>query len=370
MSPFGGAYDGARVLLTGHTGFKGAWLTCWLERLGASVVGAALDPQTDPALYTIANTGAGIDDRRVDIRDAGAVASLVNDVEPTIVLHLAAQAIVRESYHTPVETLNTNVMGTAHVLEAVRQRGAKCPVVVVTSDKCYENVNRHEGYRESDPMGGSDPYSMSKGACELVVASWRRSFMGADSPTPIATARAGNVIGGGDWAADRILTDCIHALCTGAPIGVRNPPATRPWQHVLEPLSGYLWLGALLLGDHPERAARGWNFGPAVQSVCSVRTLVEMLIEVWGSGLWDDLSDPNALHEAKLLALNWDNAYHQIGWQPAWSLRQCLTHTAGWYRAWHDGADSAALRALCERQIEQYESDAAAHGAAWMAGER
>ena len=366
MSSFGGAYQGTDVLLTGHTGFKGSWLALWLEQLGARTTGLALDPATDPALCTLADACSGLTDHRGDIRDATLLETLIGDTKPKIILHLAAQAIVRESYETPLDTLNTNVMGTANLLEAVRRSGHPCSVVIVTSDKCYENVNWDYGYRETDPMGGSDPYSMSKGATELVVSSWRRSFFDPSGPIRVASARAGNVIGGGDWARDRIMTDCISALCAGTPIGVRNPVATRPWQHVLEPLSGYLELGARMLEPDGGRFATGWNFGPAVQSVCNVQRLVEGMISAWGSGSWEDLSDPSAVHEAKLLSLTWEKAFHHLSWEPTWSLDQCLTATADWYRGWHEQPGSA--RTNCLTQIDAYESRARELGLAWAAG--
>lgn len=281
-------------------------------------------------------------------------------------MHLAARAIVRESYETPVETLTTNVIGTAQLMEAVRHAGHPCAVVIVTSDKCYENHNWQYGYRETDRLGGSDPYSMSKGCAELVAASWRRSFFGDGSPVRLASARAGNVVGGGDWARDRLVSDCIEALRNGRPIGVRNPAATRPWQHVLEPVGGYLWLGAKLLGADGQRYAQAWNFGPPAQSVCTTRELVELVLEFWGRGTWEDLSDPDAPHEAQLLALNWDKAFHGLGWAPAWTLRDCIRETVRWYRAWDEGQGD--LRSLCEQQIDAYTRSAAKQGAAWAEG--
>ncbi len=365
-SAFGGVFARKRVLVTGHTGFKGSWLTIWLRRLGAEVVGYSLDPPTTPSLFELARVGEGIEDHRDDVRDSETLERVVLSSKPNVVLHLAAQAIVRESYETPLETLATNVMGTAHVIEAVRRSGHPCAVVIVTSDKCYENMDWHFGYRETDPLGGSDPYSMSKGSAELVVASWRRSFLGDGSPVRLASARAGNVIGGGDWARDRIVTDCIAALCAGKPIGVRNPGATRPWQHVLEPLSGYLWLAAKLLGSDGHRHGQAWNFGPPMQSVCTARELVELLIDSWGEGGWEDLSDPDAPHEAKLLALSCEKAFRHLGWEPTWQLRDCIRETVHWYRQWNEG--HVDPRALCEQQIDQYTRCAAGRGMIWASG--
>lgn len=366
MGAFGDVYARKRVLVTGHTGFKGSWLTIWLRRLGAKVLGYSLDPPTSPNLFELARVAEGIEDHRQDVRDSGTLERVVASSKPDAVMHLAAQAIVRESYETPLETLSTNVMGTAQLIEAVRRSGHPCAVVIVTSDKCYENLNWQYGYRETDPIGGSDPYSMSKGCAELVVTSWRRSFLGNGSSVRLASARAGNVIGGGDWGRDRIMTDCIGALCAGKPIGVRNPSATRPWQHVLEPLGGYLWLGAKLLGADGHRYAQAWNFGPPIQSVCTARELVELVIGMWGDGRWEDLSDPAAPHEAHLLALNWEKAFHHLEWEPTWMLRECVRETVRWYRAWNEG--HAELRALCEEQIEEYTRCALQRRVTWALG--
>jgi len=243
VTAFGGVFDGLRILVTGHTGFKGSWMSLWLAKLGANVTGLSIDIPTMPSLFELTGVANCIDHRFGDVRDAAAMAVLVREVQPAVVFHLAAQPLVRLSYREPLTTLDTNVIGTANTLEAVRAWGGRCDIVVVTSDKCYRNDGRREGYRETDPLGGHDPYSMSKGAVELVVDCWRSSYFSApESPIRLASARAGNVIGGGDWAEDRIITDCIAALTKGEPIGIRNPVATRPWQHVLEPLSGYMWL--------------------------------------------------------------------------------------------------------------------------------
>lgn len=360
------AYRGRRVLLTGHTGFKGGWLALWLERLGAEVFGFALAPNTWPALFDLARVGESVDHRIGDVRDLAALEARVREVAPDIVLHLAAQPIVRESYRTPVETLSANVMGTAHVLEAVRRAGRPCAVVVVTSDKCYANNEWPWGYRENEPMGGNDPYSMSKGAAELVTQSWRASFFAApDSPVRVASARAGNVVGGGDWAVDRILTDCVTALAAGTPIAIRNPKATRPWQHVLEPLSGYLWLGARLMAPDGQSVAEAWNFGPETASVQPVSRLADLMVEAWGGGRWHTPGDPAAVKEAMSLALNCDKAFHRLGWRPTWGLPEVVHHTVGWYRAWHDG--TADLRALTLEQIAAYSAAARHAGQPWAA---
>ena len=275
------AYAGRRVLVTGHTGFKGAWLARWLLDLGADVTGYALAPDTSPSLYGLLDLGAHTRSHLADIRDLATLQRAVSEAAPDVVLHLAAQPLVRRSYAEPLRTLETNVMGTANVLEAVRATAKPCAVVVVTSDKCYENREHVFGYREDEAMGGHDPYSMSKGATELVVASWRRSFFDparlAKHGVAVASARAGNVVGGGDWAEDRIVPDCVRALSRGEPIAVRNPRSVRPWQHVLEPLGGYLLLGAKLLGPDAAHHCEGWNFGPALDSTRTVRDVAHLL---------------------------------------------------------------------------------------------
>jgi CDP-glucose 4,6-dehydratase len=277
------------------------------------------------------------------------------------VFHLAAQALVRLSYELPIETIQTNVTGTANLLEAVRQAGRPCAVVVVTSDKCYENREWVYGYREDEAMGGHDVYSMSKGAAELVTSSYRRSFfhpaMLAKHGVAVASARAGNVVGGGDWAKDRIVPDAIGALAEGRPIPVRNPSGVRPWQHVLEPLGGYLLLGARLAGigaDAPERFCEAWNFGPRIEDARPVRDVVEALIAAWGSGSWDDRHDPAAPHEAGLLRLSIDKAQARLGWTPRWRFEETFRRTVEWYRAFHEGASQDALAALCRAQTKQY----------------
>lgn len=356
------AYRGKRVLLTGHTGFKGSWLSLWLNRLGANVTGLSIDIPTKPSLFAIAEVEHVIDHRFGDIRDAELVRTLIDEIQPDIVFHLAAQPLVRLSYSEPIETLSTNVLGTAIVLEAVRAAERHCSVVVVTSDKCYDNDGRRAGYRESDPMGGHDPYSMSKGAAELVVASWRDSYFSKpDSYVRLASGRAGNVIGGGDWAEDRIITDCVDALSRNVPIGVRNPLATRPWQHVLEPLSGYLWLGALLMKG--EAVCTGWNFGPDEDNVRNVNALVQQLIGEWGQGTLSQRSEADAPQEAFALSLNIDKAKAELGWRPVWEFERTIAEVAHWYKAWLAG--STDMRAMTLAQIEQYERDAATQAIAW-----
>ncbi len=365
---FAGAFAGARVLVTGHTGFKGAWLTLWLQRLGAQVLGYAL-PAEEPGLFAQLAGQVGIDHVEADLRDRAALAAAFRRHEPEIVIHLAAQALVGRSYEDPAETWEVNVMGTVNVLEAVRACPTVRAVCVVSSDKCYENPEWPYAFRESDPMGGIDPYSASKGATELVAASYRRALFTGDGPrrpaVALATARAGNVIGGGDWAAARIVPDCVRALTADVPIVVRTPAAVRPWQHVLEPLSGYLWLTAELLRA-PAAFADGWNFGPAAEAHVPVREVVDGLIARWGSGRWDAPFDEDAPrpHEAHVLRLDVTKARTLLGWKPLYGLDTALTATTAWYRAWH--ADPAFdARSFTSGQIADYERDATQAGLAW-----
>jgi CDP-glucose 4,6-dehydratase len=353
-------YAGRRVLLTGHTGFKGTWLALWLRDLGAEVTGYALAPDTQPAMFEAVGAAAGLRSVIADVRDVARLSAVVEEARPELVFHLAAQALVRRSYEEPLETVETNILGTAHVLEAVRRAKRPCAVVVVTSDKCYENRERLHGYREDEALGGHDVYSMSKGAAELVTASWRRSFFPparlAEHGVALASARAGNVVGGGDWAPDRIVPDCVRALAAGQPVPVRNPGAVRPWQHVLEPLGGYLLVGARLAPGGPAAApfCEAWNFGPRFEDARPVRDVVEAMLRGWGSGRWEDRHDPKAPHEANILRLSIEKAQGRLGWQPRWSFEETFRRTAEWYRAHHGGASAAELAALTVRQIHDY----------------
>lgn len=361
---FQNAFFGQRVLVTGHTGFKGAWLSQWLLDLGAEVHGCALAPTTTPSLFDL----LGLQDRMashhiVDIRDAVAVQTVVTRIQPTIVFHLAAQPLVRMSYAEPVTTWATNVLGTIHVLEAIRAVKSVCACVVVTSDKCYENHEQIWGYRENDPMGGYDPYSSSKGATELAVASWRRSFFHDPTTTRIATARAGNVIGGGDWSADRIVVDFIRAIVAGETLCLRNPQATRPWQHVLEPLSGYLWLAAKLKDVDGQRFSEGWNFGPSDSNVWTVDALAKALITAWGAGRIYDGVKSESLHEAGLLKLDASKANARLNWLGVWDVPRTVEETVTWYKAWKEGGNN--LRQLTQNQIACYTSDAQDRGLSW-----
>jgi CDP-glucose 4,6-dehydratase len=354
-------FGAQRVLITGHTGFKGGWLTLWLHALGAEVTGFALPPPTEPSLFEAAGVAGCCRHVLGDVRDARAVRDAVRASRPEVVFHLAAQPLVRCSYEQPVDTLATNVMGTAHLLDAIRAERARCAVIVVTSDKCYENREWPLGYRETDPVGGHDLYSASKGAAEIVTASYRRSFFPpdrlAEHGVALATARAGNVIGGGDWAENRIIPDAVRALAAGRPIPVRNPRSLRPWQHVLEPLGGYLLLAARLLGCSGADAPRycgAWNFGPAPESSRPVRDLVAAGVRAWGSGTWTETPQADAPHEAGILRLSIEKAVAELGWRPRWSLEQAVARTMEWYRAHHEGSSPSALRDLALRQIDAY----------------
>jgi CDP-glucose 4,6-dehydratase len=362
---FADAFRGRRVLVTGHTGFKGAWLSEWLLQLGAEVHGFALAPDTTPALFEVLQLGSRLASSRIsDVRDAAAVLAAVADVKPEVVLHLAAQPLVRLSYREPATTWSTNVQGTIHVLEAVRAVGGVRACVVVTSDKCYDNREQIWGYREHDAMGGHDPYSSSKGAAELAVASWRRSFFQDPVGTRLASGRAGNVIGGGDWSADRIVVDFVKAIAAGTPLRLRNPAATRPWQHVLEPLSGYLWLAARLLAPDGDRCADGWNFGPADASVTTVQDLANRLVAAWGQGTVVCPGNAGQPHEAGLLKLDVSKAAAQLGWRGLWDVERTARETVAWYKAHHQGGSDLVELTRC--QIAAYSADARAAGLAWI----
>lgn len=362
---FGDAYRGKSVWLSGHTGFKGAWLATWLLQLGARVHGFALEPHTTPSLFEQLGLASELTHEIGDVRDAAAVTRSIDAAAADFVFHLAAQPLVRLSYDQPVETYDVNVMGTIHVLEALRRTARSCAAVFITTDKCYENREWLHSYREEDPLGGYDPYSSSKAAAEIAIAAYRRSFFGSH-PVKVASARAGNVVGGGDWALDRIVPDSIRALQRGEAIPVRNKQSTRPWQHVLEPLSGYLSLGAQLKQADADQLCSAFNFGPALTSNRSVSDLVQELLEHW-PGEWADRSDPNAVHEATLLNLATDKAFHLLGWSPVLSFRDTIAKTAAWYRSAHQSSDKGAgeLLRLTQAQIEEYECHASGMGLSW-----
>lgn len=357
---FGNAYAGKRVLVTGHTGFKGAWLTEWLLSLGAIVTGYSLPSPTEPALFEQLELAGRIRNHTGDIRDAASWRKVVAGAEPDFVFHLAAQPLVRSSYADPVGTFETNVMGTVQVLDGLRNRSKACSVVCVTTDKCYENREWLYGYREEDPLGGFDPYSASKAAAEIAIASYRRSFFG-DHPVRIASARAGNVIGGGDWALDRIVPDSVRALAAGRPVPVRNRHATRPWQHVLEPLSGYLWLGAQLSQD--AKLATAFNFGPSHDANRTVAELVTEFLRHW-PGTWLDQTQADAPHEAGRLQLSTDKANALLGWSPTWKFNEAVEATAHWYRLAQAGS-AAGIHTLTLDQITAYTTAANRQGIAW-----
>ena len=361
---FNHVFHSKTVWLSGHTGFKGSWLTQWLLKLGAHVHGFALPAATTPSAFEQLGLAKAIGHEIGDVRDAVAVKKSLLRVQQDFVFHLAAQALVRYAYEHPLETYATNVMGTAHVLDALRALNKPCTTVIITSDKCYENREQDYAYTEADPLGGHDPYSSSKGAAEIVTSAYRRSFFGK-SPVRIASARAGNVIGGGDWARDRIVPDCIRALQRGEAIPVRNPAAARPWQHVLEPLSGYLWLAASLARNSANASLEAaFNFGPEPEANRNVGELVREVLKYW-PGRWEDKSSPQAPHEAKLLMLSTAKAKKILFWQPTWRFEIAVARTVEWYRGVNENA--AVAENLTLRQIAEYEAAARTAQIAWAA---
>ena len=350
-------WRGRSVLVTGHTGFKGGWLSLWLHQLGATVHGYALEPPTKPSLFEVARIGSIMaSDTWADLADLTRLRGTLKSAGPEVVFHMAAQPLVRESYRDPLATLGTNVIGTSHVLEAARACESVRAVVVITSDKVYADVGSGQPHREGDALGGHDPYSASKAAAEIVTASYRDSFFSRrnDSPTRIATARAGNVIGGGDWAAERLMPDCLRAFQNHSPVRLRYPNALRPWQHVLEPLSGYMRLAEALIGSKDDDLANAWNFGPGASSDATVRELAELTAKIWGNGACvDDTGGMDSPHERGLLRLDSTRARDELGWRPRWSLRDALQKTVAWHRAWMSGADMVAVTS---EQIEAYEA--------------
>ena len=352
---FNNAFSGKRVLVTGHSGFKGSWLSIWLHEMGAEVIGVGLEPFSEKDNYVLSGIGKKIKaDIRADIRDGKIMKEIFAEYQPEIVFHLAAQPLVRLSYEIPVETYETNVMGSINIMEAARVTDSVKVVVMITTDKCYENKEQIWGYRENEPMGGYDPYSSSKGAAEIAISSWRRSFFnpadyGKKHHVAIASVRAGNVVGGGDWAKDRIVPDCIRALEADKPIEIRSPKAIRPWQHVLEPLSGYMLLASKMLQE-PTKYCEGWNFGPRAESITPVWDVATMLTKYYGEGELKDVSDPNALHEANLLMLDISKAKFKLGWEPRTNIDQCCQLTADWYKRYQ----SEDVYNLCVEQINTF----------------
>jgi CDP-glucose 4,6-dehydratase len=348
MSAFSSLKD-KRVLITGYTGFKGGWLSIWLDMIGARVAGLALDPTSEDGVFVRSGIGKKIREFRVDVRDLGAVKRTFSEVQPEIVFHLAAQPLVLDGYRLPAETFATNTLGTVHVLEAIRMVPSVQAVVMITSDKCYENRGWSYGYRETDGVGGHDPYSASKGAAELVISSYRRSYFSGQHLIGIASARAGNVIGGGDWSAHRLVPDIIRSIETDSVLDIRNPMSTRPWQHVLEPLGGYMGLACRLLNE-PSEYSEAWNFGPPPNQMQPVKSLVEDLFAYFGRGRWRDVADPSQAHEDALLSLETSKAAHRLGWQSVLDYEQTIEFTAKWYAEYRD-RDGLEL---CREQIGQY----------------
>ena len=348
-------YKGKKVFLTGHTGFKGSWLCLLLNHLGAKVYGYALQPPTHPSLYEVAKIDESVTSTIADVRDYQTLLKTLQEVQPDIVFHLAAQPLVRDSYKNPVETYSINVMGTVHLLEAIRHTPSVRAVVNVTTDKCYENKEWLWGYRENEPMGGYDPYSNSKGCSELATASFRNSFFnpadyGKTHQVALASARAGNVIGGGDWAEDRLIPDFIRAIQRKEKVVIRSPYAIRPWQHVLEPLSGYLLLGAKLYTTGCEYA-EGWNFGPNDSDAQPVEWIISTICNLWGENASYVLDDKPQPHEATYLKLDCSKAKARLGWHPKWDIEKALNQIVGWTKAYHRGED---MSAICKSQIEEY----------------
>jgi CDP-glucose 4,6-dehydratase len=367
---FTDCYRDKVVLITGHTGFKGSWLAIWLLKLGARVVGYSLNPPTTPNLFDTCGLADHLQDLRGDIRDTAAMTRIICDVQPDFIFHLAAAPLVLRSYEDPVETFDVNVIGTLSVLQAVRQARQACSIVVVSTDKCYCNNEWDYGYRENDSLGGRDPYSASKAAMEIAVASFRDSFFPASQEhihgVRLATVRAGNVIGGGDWAPDRILPDAVRAFHAKETLRVRSPQSIRPWQHVLEPLSGYLTLGARLPAPSGEQYIGGWNFGPPSTDAFTVADLVETAARIWGSGCWRIGNNPNAPHEAAVLRLCIDKAATQLGWHPVWGFEEAVSRAVLWYANYFfQPNDTLESFDSCMGDIADYESAASTKGLAW-----
>ncbi|MBP5768286.1 MAG: CDP-glucose 4,6-dehydratase [Fibrobacter sp.] len=351
---FDSFYKGKRVIITGHTGFKGSWLSIWLHELGAEIVGVSLDPSSDRDNFVLSGIGKKIKaDIRADIRNLQKMKDIFAEYQPEIVFHLAAQPLVRLSYEKPVETYETNVMGTVNILEAIRATDSVKVGVMITTDKCYDNKEQLQGYKENDPFGGYDPYSSSKGACEIAIQSWRRSFFNLEQfekhGKSIASVRAGNVIGGGDWSLDRIIPDCIRALEANKPIEIRSPKSVRPWEHVLEPLSGYMLL-AKKMWDNPTKYCEGWNFGPEAESISTVWEVASELVKNFGKGELKDCSNPNAVHEAQLLMLDITKAKTRLDWKPRLNMQQCMALVADWYKRYkHEDVYN-----LCVEELERF----------------
>ena len=346
-----GFWQGKRVFLTGHTGFKGGWAALWLQHMGAQVKGFALNPPSTPSLFECAKVAGGMQSDIGDIRHREVIANSMRAFNPDILIHMAAQPLVRLSYREPVETYATNVMGTLHVFEAARQCPNLRAIVNITTDKCYENREWEWGYRENEPMGGHDPYSNSKGCAELVTSAYRKSFFSAPGTPALASVRAGNVIGGGDWAEDRLIPDILKAFENKQPVVIRNPHATRPWQHVLEPLRGYFMLAEQLYNDDKKQFADGWNFGPVEDDAKPVQWIVEKMVGMWGSGASWQLDAGQHPHEANYLKLDISKVKKHLGWHPSWGLQTALQQIIEWHQAWLSGQ---VMQQTCLNQINEY----------------
>lgn len=347
-------FSGKRIFVTGHTGFKGSWLCLWLTKLGADVTGYALDPPTSPSLFKLARLEELICSHVADILNAEKLYTLMYEAQPDVVFHMAAQPLVRDSYRIPVETYSTNVMGTVHLLEAVRRCTSVRAVVNITTDKCYENREWYWGYRENDRLGGFDPYSNSKACSEMVTAAYRSSYFNPSEYSKhgvaVATARAGNVIGGGDWAVDRLVPDIIRAMLAREPVHVRNPYAIRPWQYVLDPLSGYLGLAQKLCESGPEYA-EGWNFGPSDADAKTVEWIVQRMCQLWSKDAYYEIDIGDHPHEARYLKLDCSKSLSKLGWQPRWSLEKALDSIIEWTQNFNSGED---LQSMSMKQIDEY----------------